>query len=109
MKEFDDVKARIAGELRAKLKTFNSNMALCIRNMEQAETIDDFMEYKRAVQCICTLLVPLYDSTCPYCLMDDDCNACDYTKVHGLCENTNSDWHRVYRTHNTLIKAICKM
>jgi len=92
-------------------------MQQALKNIEQTETFEDFMESKKKLLETIVLSLPLSDDECPFCnliLGDVDshirlltnCAECEYGKIHGVCYNKISDYQNLLTTIKTLLHKL---
>lgn len=75
----------------------------------EAESIEDIMRYKRDMLLHYVKSMPLGIDQCYFCLLywlDDDCESCEYSTVHGVCDDNGSDYREIDMLWNKLMKAI---
>ena len=100
MKVNKDVKKRLIANLKCWLQDLNNSVKTILKHMRKAETVEEIMQLKKDLLILCLEKLPLEDDHCYFCVLQDykdisDCKGCLYAKVHGYCENINSDYKKV--------------
>jgi len=78
-----------------------------ITKINEAETVEDIMRYKKEMLIDYLDNMPIGICDCYFCLLyQDDCKGCKYGKIHGFCNDDGSDYEEIHRLRNKLRTAV---
>jgi len=100
MKIDKSVKKELIENLEDWLDRFHDAIEFKIEKMKDAKTVEEIMQLKKELLVLCLKKLPLGDSYCYFCILQDykdicGCKSCLYAKVHGYCNNVDSDYKKV--------------
>lgn len=81
-----------------------------IKDIKNAKTVEEIMEYKKGLLLDLLSCLPLNYTHCYFCLkhLKDMiwCENCEYAKVHGRCDEEDSDYNKIDTIVGNLFNAI---
>ena len=100
MKVDKDVKKRLIANLKCWLQDLNNSVKTILKHMKEAETVEEIMQLKKELLVLCLERLPLGDSHCYFCILQDyknnfACRGCLYAKTHGYCAKVKSDYKKI--------------
>lgn len=85
-------------------------MRYWISKIEEAETVEDIMRYKKDMLVDYVKSMPIRSDGCYFCLLylGNDCEEvlCEYGVVHGFCNDEGSDYDEIRKLRNKLRQRI---
>jgi len=96
MKVDEEVRRQLIENLKIWLKRLNRIVKSLVKDMEEAETVEEIMALKRELLLRYICLIPISASYCYFCIKHDlECNKCEYAKHHGICTYAESDYAKI--------------
>jgi len=109
----EEIRKELVKNLKEWQKELNYHIELCIKEIENAKTVEDIMRYKRNLLYICVRELPLQVGVCYFCLLykdkeknELDCKNCEYGKIHGICLEPGSDYQIILKRKKNLLNEI---
>lgn len=108
MKVDKDVREQLVKNLEDWLDGLHRVMKYQIEKINEAETVEDIMRYKKDMLAHYVKYIPVGIDQCYFCLLHwlDDCEPCQYGVIHGVCDSAGSDYREIDMLWNKLIRAI---
>jgi len=113
MKIDKSVKKELIENLENWLDRFHDAIEFKIEEMKDAKTVEEIMQLKKELLFLCLERLPLGDSYCYFCILQDyknnsSCKNCLYAKIHGYCNDVKSDYKKVKMAVGKAIDTIEK-
>ena len=109
----EEIRKELVKNLKEWQKELNYHIELCIKEIENAKTVEDIMRYKRNLLYMYVRELPLQAGTCYFCLLHKDeekneldCENCEYGKLHGICLELGSDYQKILEKRRQLMAEI---
>jgi len=91
------------------LDRLNDSMRRWIDKINEAESVEDIMRYKKEMLLDYLDSMPIGPDECYFCLLHqtDDCEeVCEYGMIHGFCNDEDSDHGEIRKLVNELRQRI---
>lgn len=98
---------KIIDNVSASITVLTKKLAKINLSIDNSISAKDLL--KKKVDVIHTVLCSeLFDADrCPYCKMfNDDCSECSYAEKHGVCNNNDSTWMKLYNAKIKYLQAL---
>ena len=79
----------------------------CIKFIENADTVEMVMEYKKSLLKNYVYYIPIHEDYCYFCIeCEYECSRCMYRYFHELCGDPSSDWYKIFKKREELLESI---
>jgi len=103
------IQKKIVDKIEEDLQEFLEMQRAILKTMMEVSDVERFMRAKRELLMNFVDQMPLYSSTCYFCLIHSpSCNECEYGRIHGLCTDPSivSDYGKIRQAKNRLQQAL---
>jgi hypothetical protein len=96
-KKLREIKRELMDSLMESSYEYGLLVLIYSEEIKKAKTIKDIMEAKVTfLSNIVSNTLPVTATDCPYCLKyEQECEECEYGKVHGICTKRSSSYAKI--------------